>query len=186
MYSYEVETVSGKTFALPAPKLAPHDTALTDIHTHLMILGAHPGLDAAIPQDRTFARTGVWGLTIHREDRDFLHGLMNEEKIKLPAPPPAWEEMPETAAPLRELFQGMNRMISDPRLRPILRWPHFPGEDLAPDICPLVEPAPPLFRFDEAIAAVTIRRVKTLLRRDGMILLENSDLGRITLANSHP
>jgi hypothetical protein len=187
MYSYEVETVSGKTFALPVPKLSPHDTALTDIHTHLMILGAHPGLDAAIPQDRAFARTGVWGLTIHREDRDFLHGLMEHpEKINLPAPPSEWEKMPETAAPLRDLFEGMNRMISDPRLRPILRWPHFPGEDLAPDICPLTEPTPPLFRFDEPIAAVTIRRVKTLLRRDGMILLENSVLGRITLANSHP
>ena len=182
MYSYTVETVSGKTFAFPVPKLSPHDTALTDIHTHLMILGAHPGLDPAIPQDRAFARTGVWGLTIHREDRDFLFGLMNDaEKIALPAPPPVWEEMPAAAAPFHDVFQGMNRMIADHRLRPILRWPHFPGEDLAPDICPLVEPALPLFRFDEPIAAVTVRRTKTFLHRDEMILLENSVLGRIPL-----
>jgi hypothetical protein len=185
MYSYTVETVSGKVFALPVPKLSPHDTALTDIHTHLMILGAHPGLDVAIPQDRAFARTGVWGLTIHPEDRDFLHGMMDHpEKINLPAPPSAWEEMPESAAPLSDLFRGMNRMIADHRLRPILRWPHFPGEDLAPDICPLAEPALPLFRFDEPIAAVTIHRTKTFLHRDGMILLENSVLGRIPLANT--
>lgn len=182
MYSYTVETVSGKTYALPVPKLSPHDTALTDIHTHLMILGAHPGFDAAIQQDRAFARTGVWGLAIHREDRNHLLRLMDgEQKIPLPAPPAAWEAMPDTAAPLRDLFQGMNRMIADKRLRPILRWPHFPGEDLAPDICPLVEPALPLFRFDEPIAAVTIRRTKTFLHRDEMILLENSILGRIPL-----
>jgi hypothetical protein len=185
MYSYEVETASGKTFALPVPKLSPHDTALTDIHTHLMILGAHPGLDPAIPQDRSFARTGVWGLTIHREDRDILFQLMDgSEKIALPAPTSAWDEMPVVAAPLRDLFQGMNRMIGDKRLRPILRWPHFPGEDLAPDICPLIEPALPLFRFDEPIAAVTIRRVKTFLHRDDMILLEHSVLGRIPLTET--
>lgn len=184
MYSYTVETASGKTFALPVPKLSPHDTALTDIHTHLMILGMHPGLDPAIPEDRAFARTGVWGLTIHCKDRDFLYGLMEHEKIPVPKPPPAWDEMPEAAAPLRELFDGMNRMIGKKRLRPILRWPHFPGEDLAPDICPLVDPALPLFRFDEPIAAVTIRRTKTFLHRDGMILLENNALGRIPLAET--
>ena len=184
MYSYTVETASGKTFALPVPKLSPHDTALTDIHTHLMILGAHPGLDPAIPQDRAFARTGVWGLTIHRKDRDFLHGLMEEEKIPIPSPPPAWEAVPETAAPLRELFEGLNRMLGRKWSRAILRWPHFPGEDLAPDICPLVEPALPLFRFDEPIAAVTILRTKTFLHRDGMILLENSVLGRIPLSET--
>lgn len=184
MYSYTVETVSGKTFALPVPRLSPHDTALTDIHTHLMILGAHPGFDPAIPQDRAFARTGVWGLAIHREDRDFLYGMMEEEKVHIPVPPPAWEEMPESAAPLRELFEGINRMIGKKWSRIILRWPHFPGEDLAPDICPLVEPALPLFRFDEPIAAVTIRRTKTFLHRDGMILLENNILGRIPLAET--
>ena len=184
MYSYTVETASGKTFALPVPMLSPHDTALTDIHTHLMILGAHPELDFAIPQDRAFGRTGVWGLTIHREDRDFLYGLMDQSEIHPPAPPPEWKEMPEAAAPLRDLFQGMNRMIADKRLRPILRWPHFPGEDLAPDICPLVEPALPLFRFDEPIAAVTIRRTKTILHRDGMTLIENSVLGRIPLSET--
>jgi hypothetical protein len=185
MYSYTVETVSGKTFALPVPSLSPHDTALTDIHTHLMILGAHPDLDPAIPQDRAFARTGVWGLTIHREDRDSLLRLKDgEQEITLPTPPAAWEEMPEAAAPLRELFHGMNRMIADKRLRPILRWPHFPGEDFAPDICPLIEPALPRFRFDEPIAAVTIRRTKTFLHRDNMILLENSILGRIHLTET--
>jgi hypothetical protein len=185
MYSYTVETASGKTFALPTPKLSPHDTALTDIHTHLMILGAHSGLDPAIPQDRAIARTGVWGLTIHSEDRDFLLRLMDHaETLPIHAPHPAWKEMPDTAAPLRALFEGMNRMIGKRWARIILRWPHFPGEDLAPDICPLIEPALPLFRFDEPIAAVTIRRTKTFLHRDGMILLENSVLGRIPLAKT--
>jgi hypothetical protein len=185
MYSYTVETASGKTFALPTPKLSPHDTALTDIHTHLMILGAHSGLDPAIPQDRAIARTGVWGLTIHSGDRDFLLGLMDHaETLPIHAPHPAWKEMPDTAAPLRALFEGMNRMIGKRWTRIILRWPHFPGEDLAPDICPLIEPALPLFRFDEPIAAVTIRRTKTFLHRDGMILLENSVLGRIPLAKT--
>jgi hypothetical protein len=185
MYSYTVETASGRTFALPVPKLSPHDTALTDIHTHLMILGAHPLLDAAIPQDRALARTGVWGLTIHREDRDFLLGLMDHaEAIPIPETQPAWEQTPDTAAPLRALFEGINRMLEKRRTRKILRWPHFPGEDLAPDICPLIEPALPLFRFDEPVAAVTIHRTKTFLHRDGMLLLENSVLGRIPLAKT--
>lgn len=184
MYSYTVETVSGKSFALPVPKLSPHDTALTDIHTHLMILGMHPGLDPAIPQDLAIARTGVWGLTIHRDDRNFLHRTMDHKETPSTAPMPAWDVMPDAAAPLRDLFQGMNRMSGKGWFRVVMLWPHFPGEDLAPDICPLVEPALPLFRFDEPIAAITIRRVKTFHHRDGMILLENSVLGRILFAET--
>ncbi len=187
MYSYTVKTVSGKTFALPVPKLSPHDTALTDIQTHLMILGAHPGFDPSVPQDRAFARTGVWGLATQRKDRDFLLRLMNDAgKIQVPAPMPAWEQMPEIATPLRDLFEGINRMSAAAWSRVILRWPHFPGEDLAPDICPLIEPALPLFSFDEPIAAVTITRIKTFHHRDGMILLENSILGSIPLTKSNP
>lgn len=187
MYSYTVETATGQSFALPVPKLSPHDTALTDIHTHIMILGAHTDLDPAIPCDRALARTGVWGLTIHREDRDFLLRLMDDEDVAdilSPAPAPAPDEMPEAAAPLLALFEGMNRMIDEGWLRAILRWPHFPGEDLAPDICPLIAPDLPLFPFDKPIAAMTIRRCKTFLHRDGVLLIENSVLMRIPLAET--
>jgi hypothetical protein len=191
MYSYTAETRAGKCFALPVPKLSPHDTALTDLHTHLMILGLHGDFDPMIGPDRAIARTGVWGLTVHREDRDFLYRLMDDPDAdvagKLRACPASltWPpgEVPAAALPLRELFLGMNRHLGKSWFRKILRWPHFPGEDLVPDICPLVEPAIETFRFDEPIASVTLWRIKTFHHDSEMRLVEREVVGRIHLSN---
>jgi hypothetical protein len=191
MYSYSVETRAGKCFALPVPKLSPHDTALTDLHTHLMILGLHGDFDPMIGPDRAIARTGVWGLTVHREDRDFLYRLMDDPdadvagKLRACAASLTWPpgEVPAAALPLRELFLGMNRHLGKSWFRKILRWPHFPGEDLAPDICPLVEPAIETFRFDESIASVTFWRIKTFHHDTEMVLIEREMVGRIHLSN---
>lgn len=191
MYSYSVETRAGKCFALPVPKLSPHDTALTDLHTHLMILGLHGDFDPMIGPDRAIARTGVWGLTVHREDRDFLYRLMDDPdadvagKLRACAASLRWPpgEVPAAALPLRELFLGMNRHLGKSWFRKILRWPHFPGEDLAPDICPLVEPAIETFRFDESIASVTFWRIKTFHHDTEMVLIEREMVGRIHLSN---
>jgi hypothetical protein len=190
MYSYTVETRTGKCYSLPVPKLSPHDTALTDIHTHLMILGLHGGLDPMIGPDRAIARTGVWGLTVHREDRDFLYRLMDDpnadiaEKLRASPSSKAWPpgELPAAAIPLHDLFHGMNRHLGETWFRQILRWPHFPGEDLAPDICPLAEPAIETFRFDEPIASVTLWRIKTFLHDKEMRLVEREVVGRIHLS----
>ena len=191
MYSYTVETRTGKCFALPVPKLSPHDTALTDLHTHLMILGLHGGLDPMIGPDRAIARTGVWGLTVHREDRDFLYRLMDDpaadvaENLRSCPAPLAWSPgpIPAVALPLRSLFQGMNRHLGKRWSRNIYRWPHFPGEDLAPDICPLVVPVMETFRFDEPIASVTLWRIKTFHHDKELRLIERQIVGHIHLSN---
>ena len=187
MYSYTVETRAGACYSLPVPKLSPHDTALTDIHTHLMILGLHGGLDPMIAQDRAIARTGVWGLTVHREDRDFLYHLMDDPDAEKPCTSQssnAWPpgELPAAAIPLRDLFLGINLHLGKKWFRKILRWPHFPGEDLAPDICPLVEPAMETFRFDEPIASVTLWRIKTFHHDTELRLIERKVVVRIDLS----
>jgi hypothetical protein len=193
MYSYTIETRGGERFALPVPKLSPHDTALTDIHTHLMILGQHADLDPMIKPDRAIVRTGVWGLTVHREDRDFLYQLMNEPESEVRAilspgqPLPPWSlglhgRGPEAATPLRTLFEGMNREMKKTWVRGILRWPHFPGEDLAPDQCPLAAQPPKCFRFDQAIASVTLWRIKTFSNEENIFLIEQEMVGCIHLA----
>lgn len=75
-------------------------------------------------------------------------------------------------------------MLGRKWFRLIMRWPHFPGEDLAPDICPLTEPVLPRFRFDEPITAVTIHRMKTFVDVEGMTVIEDANLGRIPLEES--
>jgi hypothetical protein len=196
MYSYTVESHAHEHFALPVPKLSPQDTSLTDIHTHWMILGIHTDFDTKIGSDRAVARIGVWGLTVHRQDRDFLYQMMDSPESKTldtlrgDGASRPWSRSesggePIDAAPLRALFEGMNREIDKKWFQLIMLWPHIPGEDLAPDQCPLVEPRFKDFRFDQAIACVTIWRVKTFYRKNGFSLIEREAVGRIEL-DCHP
>ena len=184
MFSYTVKTTSGREYALPVPKLAPYDTMLTDIHTHLMILGRHHGLDPELAADRELAATGVWGLTISREVRDFLYQAM-DGKQPLPS---AWSEnsssppaspAPDGAVCLRDLLQAMNRHAGAKWYRLMMRWPHFPGEDLAPDICPLSGPRMPVFGFDEAIESVTLWRLRTFYSGNKIYLLNRAPVWTI-------
>ena len=193
MFSYTVETTAGKRHALPVPRFSPYDTFLTDIHTHLMILGQHTELDPAAPRDRGIARTGVWGLTIHREERDFLYRLMDDPDFALPLhpspSPSAWSmQVGEThaASPLAEWVEGVNHHRGQWWFRWLMSWPHFPGEDLAPDRCPLSAGEWPCFDFDETIASVTIWRVKTFYHHTGMHLISEEPLGCVHCSSLSP
>jgi hypothetical protein len=188
MFSYTVETKSGKRYALPVPKFSPYDTFLTDIHTHMMILGQHAELDALVQQDRDFARTGVWGLTVHREDRDMLYRLMDASDgskiLRSNESPSAWSIQQgehHAAAPLADWMAACNQNISRPWFRWLMRWPHFPGEDLVPDLCPLVTEKWTSFRFDEEVASVTLWRVKTFFHSKGMCMMAHEEMGRILM-----
>lgn len=190
MFSFRVTTLSGRVLDLPVTKLSPHDTSLTDLHTHLMILGLHPTLDPAATADRELAPTGVWGLAIDRETRDFLYRAMDGGR-PLPDRWLAADTRPwrygggdpdhMAAQPLHAMFQAMNRLIGKRWHRLMMRRPHFPGEDLVPDICPLVKPALPEFRFDEPIAQVTLWRVRTFFDGHTLRLVSNQQVGEINL-----
>ena len=62
-----------------------------------------------------------------------------------------------------------------------MRWPHFPGEDLISDRCPLMFDDLPCFRFDEIMASVTLWRVKTFYDRSGLHLMSREKVGCIHL-----
>lgn len=186
MFCYTVETRTGETYFLPTPKLSPHDTVITDIHTHLMILGLHRDLDPAVEQDRTIVRSGVWGLLIDSVDKDKLYEMMDTKadltSLKTHASIAPWEmsctdSSPESAVPLRDLIQS----IQHGWFKRMLRWPHFPGEDLALDWCPLADLPSQAFDFNEPITKVTIWRVKTWFTGDEMKVLESSRVGIIHL-----
>lgn len=186
MFCYTVETRDGRSYHLQTPRLSPHDTALTDIHTHLMILGLHLDLDPAVEKDRSKLRCGVWGLVIDQTEKEKLYGMMDakEDPTYLKTDPciEPWEmkhedSSPAAAAPLRNLFQS----IQQGWFKRLSRWPHFPGEDLAPDWCPLADLPADVFDFKQPITKVTIWRIKTWFSGEDMQLIESSRVGIIHL-----
>lgn len=182
-YRWEGETVDGRRVALPVTMFAPYDTVITDFPTHLMVLGLHRGLDPRVAIDRKVARTGVWGLLIDLEERDFLYRLMDEGKeepkdLRAPSVPEIWEgnqgkELPDEGEVLRDFFRALNRDRGNRWARLVRRWPHFPGEDLVPDWCPLIRDLPARDRFERPLKWVQMRRVRTWQTRDGAFLLED-------------
>lgn len=98
MYSYGVKTASGRRYRFPVPRFSPYDTFLTDIHTHLMILGRSWDLDPHLPADRAAVPTGVWGLTVSRSDRDRLYALMDDPHADLAVLRPG-PDLPPGASP---------------------------------------------------------------------------------------
>ena len=186
MFCYTVETRSGETFFLPTPKLSPHDTAITDIHTHLMILGLHQDLDPAVESDKARIRTGVWGLLIDQTDRDKLYETMDAKLdpsfLKTDPDIEPWEmqcddSSPASAVPLRNLFES----IQHGWFKRLTSWPHFPGEDFAADWCPLADLPSQAFDFNQPITKVTIWRIKTWFTGEEMRLLESNRVGIIHL-----
>jgi hypothetical protein len=189
MFSYTVQTESGETCFLPTPKLSPHDTALTDIHTHMMILGLHQDLDPAVITDRKQARTGVWGLVIDLADRNFLYEMMDQNtdpsRLKSSPAPEPWEIgtadiTPQSAVALRTLFTNLQQDC----FRTFLRWPHFPGEDFATDRCPIANLPSRAFDFKQPIQSITLWRIKTWFNGDDIQLIESSRVGIIHLNDS--
>lgn len=188
MFSYEVTTVSGRTYALPVTKFSPYDTFLTDLHTHIMLLGQHASLDAAVARDRAMVRTGVWGLTIHQKDRDLLYRLMEEgdfSQFLHPSPsPPPWQihaDEIHAASPIARILNDWQKYMGRPWFVLLMRWPHFPGEDLVSDRCALMFDDLPCFRFDETMASVTMWRVKTFYDGSGLHLMSREKVGCIHL-----
>jgi hypothetical protein len=188
MVSWLGETRDGRRVSIPVTALSPHDTVLTDIHTHLMILGLHDGLDPCAAVDREILRTGVWGILIDRADRDFVYQLADEDDCKplLRAEIDPWcYDVQEVAPPeieaLRDLFLGINARGSQRWFRWTMRWPHFPGEDQVPDVCPLAGDAPPRHRFDVELKSVSLVRIRTFQHRTGIRVLENAVVGTIHL-----
>lgn len=191
MFSYEVQTVSGKRYAMPLTKFSPYDTFLTDLPTHLMILGQHASLDPAVARDRTVARTGVWGLTVHQQDRDLLYRLMEEQdfsQVLSPSEsPPAWQirvNESHEASPIAKFLENVQRHIGRSWFSLLMRWPHFPGEDLVADLCPLSGDPLPCFRFDEPMASVTVWRMKTFCHRSRLHVISREKVGCIFLHSS--
>ena len=189
MYSYSVETQSGQRAYWPVTKMSPYDTALTDIHTHVMLLNAHQGLDPQAEEDQKIVRTGVWGLVRTIDERDFLYALMDNpardlDQLRSAGTDQAWEfgrdvEGPAAAVPLRNLFQSMNAYQSSRWFRLLMRWPHFPGEDLVPDVCPLSHDSDRAYAFEEPVVTVTMSRIKTFYTGEQLLLVENGPVGII-------
>ncbi|MEO0476207.1 MAG: hypothetical protein AAF085_09625, partial [Planctomycetota bacterium] len=118
-FSYSVHTADGREMALPVTCYSPHDTALTDIHTHLMFLDLHQGLDPCVPDDRQTVKAGVWGLLREIKDRDLLYTMMDEPSSDLSfltskphSPPWLWtadHPEPADAEPLAMHMLELNR-----------------------------------------------------------------------------
>jgi len=186
MYSFTVETTSGKQYSFPVTKISPYDTILTDIHTHMMVLDLHHEFDLDIEEDKQVARTGVWGLLADKEDRDKLYASetlpVHHSKTK------PWSidiTHRHSASPLIEHFEAINRNLFHPLSKWRLKWPHFPGEDHAPDISPLVPEKLPQYTFNEKIKLVRILRIKTWSQNEDFTLLDHSLCGEIHLQSNN-
>ncbi|MEM8671597.1 MAG: hypothetical protein AAGG48_29020 [Planctomycetota bacterium] len=192
MFTFVVTTIDGKQWSLPVTKSSPYDTAITDIHTHIMLLNQHPGFDLNAQHDKRLFRTGVWGLVISTMERDALYtqmanGLLDTSfsadvcsASNKPWIFPAQVDLPNEVMALKELFTGMNKYQALGWFRIVMRYPHFPGEDFVPDICPLVNQLPE-FAFDRPMTSVLIQRIKTFYTGNQIHVLEQSDVGTIHL-----
>lgn len=193
LYSYSVKTVSGKWFHFPVTRFSPYDTFLTDIHTHLMILGQDWELDTQLDADRAIVRAGVWGLTVSLDDRNRLYQLMDDPeknlsfKLKVDAVANMGgatknnNQTPRAESSLITFFQGINYYHSKWWFRFILLWPHFPGEDMVPDWSPLANKQLPSYRGVEPITELAIHCVKTFYRGDALQLVDEQEYARIII-----
>jgi hypothetical protein len=197
MYAYSATTASGRRFHFPVTRFSPYDTFLTDIHTHLMLLGRGWDLDPRLEADRRAMRTGVWGLSVSLEDRDRLYAWMDDPHADLrilesgtATDAPAEERnsgLPSgTGESLRAFFRGLNHGLSKPWLRPLLRRPHFPGEDLVPDWSPLSGESLPAYAGDEPVIELAVHCIKTFYHGDGIRRLDERIIARIRIEPSLP
>lgn len=199
MYSYSVTTVSGRRFRFPVTRFSPYDTFLTDMHTHLMILGRSWDLDPCLAADREAARTGVWGLCVDPAVRDRLYAWMDDPQADLRSlnPPPASQDGQPAKAPGRYLseadgsplaafFHGLNAFRSKGWFRILFRWPHFPGEDLVPDWSPLADVRFPEYDGAEPVAEAAVHCIKTFHRGDAIEKVDEGIIARIRIGSASP
>lgn len=192
MFSYTAVTESGRKVNLPACQMSPYDTALTDIHTHIMLLNRHQGLDPQTEADGRIARTGVWGLVGTTAERDRLYRWMDQpaanlDPLRSSGGIAAWhcrgpDDGPQVAFPLWRYFDSINRYQCARWFQIVMRWPHFPGEDLVPDTCPLMDDSHERYRFDEPLVQVTLSRIKTFYDGEQIFLIEHSVVGTFEFA----
>lgn len=193
MFTWTVLTTDGGRWSLPVTKLSPYDTAITDIHTHMMILNQHVGFDPDAERDKDGFRSGVWGLVVSVAERDRLYQWMDRGDSCVATQPrrelhssachPSEQTLPQVDA-LRQLFQAVNVYCDRRWFRFVMMYPHFPGEDWVPDICPLITPHDERYRFDRPIASVLIQRIKTFYDGNEIHLLEQSDMRRIEIEST--
>jgi hypothetical protein len=198
MYSYSVRTASGRRYRFPVTRFSPYDTFMTDIHTHLMILGRDWDLDPGLAADRALARAGVWGLTVSLTDRDRVYGLMDDPAADLAGLDPDAVARPaaevgavivgnagkvgsEAGRPLADFFAGLNRCCARKGFRLLLRWPHFPGEDRVPDWSPLAGESLPDYDGSEPVSEVECHCVKTFYRGGSIELMDERVFARIRI-----
>jgi hypothetical protein len=130
MYSYTIETASGRCCYVPVPKFSPHDTAMTDIHTAIMILGLHQDFDSAASGERAHFATGVWGLTVDHAVRNRLYQMMDADPVtddldlRTSSNGVPWKIdvcSNHSAMPLAQFFLGMNQMLTKWWFRRVMR-----------------------------------------------------------------
>ncbi|MCA9139259.1 MAG: hypothetical protein KDB00_20940 [Planctomycetales bacterium] len=187
MFSFTAITSSGREVTWSVSQMSPYDTALTDIHTHIMLLGQHQDLDPRVASDRDIAASGVWGLITSTDQRDRLYQMMDEaspdvDPLRTSNTAIRWRcdsngTGPTVAMPLWHYVECTNRYLRYRWFQLMMRWPHFPGEDMVPDVCPLVAPPLPPYRFDEPVVQVTLSRIKTFYTGDQIVLVDHSTVG---------
>jgi hypothetical protein len=186
LYRYEVRTPDGRSWNLPVHRLSPYDTFLTDIHTHRMILCRHRAFDSSAETDAAHARCGVWGLLVDEVERRKWQAWLDSPDRRIPddpSPPPPWTVTTETIpaderGALPACVDRHNARFADPRYRLLMKWPHFPGEDLVPDVPPVSPHAGRDFAFDAPIRELTIFAVKTLYTGTDVVLWNEHVVGR--------
>ena len=187
MYRYSVTTVSGKEYRFPVTRFSPYDTFLTDIHTHLMVFQRDWEVDPYLNQDRKLIATGVWGLTVEKEVKDSLYLAMDSPDQELACLVSKNAETVSEQSELHHEFQRFFRAINHHRQNRIFsiffRWPHFPGEDLVPDECPLLESKLEAYNCQEKIIALNISCITTFYRKDSIDILSVKQLPSIQLMN---
>lgn len=186
LYRYEVRTADGRAWNLPVHRLSPYNTFLTDIHTHRMLLRRHLVFDPSAEAAAAHARSGVWGLLVDDGERRKWQAWLDSPDHRIPAdppPPPPWtftgeKVPPDERAALLACIGLHNERQSDPRYRLLMKWPHFPGEDLVPDVPPLCPHPGRAFDFDAPIHELTVIAVKTLYTGGDVLLWNEHVVGR--------
>eukprot|EP01059_Diplonema_ambulator_P008385 TRINITY_DN17_c1_g1_i10.p1 TRINITY_DN17_c1_g1~~TRINITY_DN17_c1_g1_i10.p1 ORF type:complete len:586 (+),score=148.25 TRINITY_DN17_c1_g1_i10:458-2215(+) len=185
MYTYEVTTDQG-VFAFPVTMFAPYDTFITDIHTRMSYFKMHTGFDRQRSDDLNTVHSGVWGLLLYKHEAMKMYNMMDGGESK--APLTLTDDMNKWAIdktdkehpayPFLRFMAGFNAHLPKQWFRAVMRWPHFPGEDMVPDVQPLT--SLPLYTTSNgSIKTLTIKLVKTFYTGADIEMLDTTTIGTI-------